>query len=445
MNNALLFWGTALWIAAIVLLFFARAKALVWAFAINLALLHLVAGVTYLLHGPVLYPEGLVAEGYQFSAYGIVAFAIGSLVISKRRVPSAQGQQKFKEFRNRITRDKCLLVGVVSTALLYSVTVFIPSLTAIVSSGEQLLLTGLCLVWWEGLRRKRFLQRAGVLCVAMLFPLLTLLVAGFLSFGIASAVVIIVFAATASRAHLRVAVATVVLGYLGATVFVSYMRDRSTIRGVIWRGAAIGERVSTVSNTAGTFEWFDPRNLKHLERIDSRLDQNYLVGRAVDRLSMSDDYARGGTLWQAVVALVPRILWPDKPVTAGGSELVTRYTGLYFPNGTSVGMGPVMELYINFGSLGVVTGFFALGLLVASLERRAWQGLLDDDWGRFALSFTVGISFLQVGGSFAEMVGTAGASFVLLRVLDHWKWPRERVPQRVLPPAVFPMARISIK
>jgi hypothetical protein len=113
--------------------------------------------------------------------------------------------------------------------------------------------------------------------------------------------------------------------------------------------------------------------------------------------------------------------------------MVTRYTGLYFPNGTSVGMGPVMELYINFGSPGVVIGFFALGLLVASLEQRAWQGLLEDDWERFALSFTVGISFLQVGGSFAEMVGTAGASLVLLRVVNQWKSPRVTVPGRVLP------------
>jgi len=90
MNDALLIWGTALWIAAIVLLFFARAKALVWTFAINLALIHLVAGVIYLLHGPVLYPAGPVAEGYQFSAYGILAFAVATLLISKRGVPSAR-------------------------------------------------------------------------------------------------------------------------------------------------------------------------------------------------------------------------------------------------------------------------------------------------------------------------------------------------------------------
>jgi hypothetical protein len=432
MNDALI-WSTALWVAAIVLLFFARAKALVWVFAINLALIHLVAGVMYLSHGPVLYPARLVAEGYQLSAYGITAFAVAALVISKRSVHSARTQQRLKEFRNKRTRDKCLLIGAVSIALLYSATVFIPSLTAIVASGEQLFLTGLCLAWWEGRRRKRFLQCAGVLCIALFFPLLTLLAAGFLAFGTAAAVVIMVFAATVSRSRLRVAIATVVLGYLGATVFVSYLRDRTAIRGVVWGGGTVGERVSAVSNTVATFEWFDPTNPAHLKRIDSRLDQNYLVGLAVNSLSMSDAYARGGTLWQAIVALVPRILWRDKPVTAGGSEMVTRYTGLYFPNGTSVGMGPVMELYINFGSLGVVIGFFALGLLVASLDQRAWQGLLEDDWERFALSFTVGISFLQVGGSFAEMVGTAGASLVLLRVVNQWKSPRVTVPGRVLP------------
>jgi hypothetical protein len=68
----------------------------------NVALIHLVAGVIYLLHGPVPYPAGPVAEGYQFSAYGIMAFAVATLVISKRGAPSARTQQRFKKFRNKI-------------------------------------------------------------------------------------------------------------------------------------------------------------------------------------------------------------------------------------------------------------------------------------------------------------------------------------------------------
>jgi hypothetical protein len=124
------------------------------------------------------------------------------------------------------------------------------------------------------------------------------------------------------------------------------------------------------------------------------LDQNYLVGGAVGGLSMSDDSARGSTLWQTVVALVP----------------------------------------LNFGHLGVVTGFFALGLLVAFVETTGMAELLDDNWERFALSFTVGISFLQVGGSFVEMVGTAcAASSFFPRVLNQWKSPRVTVPGQALP------------
>ena len=41
MNDALLIWGTTLWIAAIFLLFFAHAKALVWILAIKIALIHM--------------------------------------------------------------------------------------------------------------------------------------------------------------------------------------------------------------------------------------------------------------------------------------------------------------------------------------------------------------------------------------------------------------------
>jgi hypothetical protein len=58
---------------------------------------------------------------------------------------------------------------------------------------------------------------------------------------------------------------------------------------------------------------------------------------------------------------------------------------------------------------------------------------LGDNWERFALSFTVGFSFLQVGGLFAEMVRTAGANLVFLRVLNQWKSPRVTVPRQALP------------
>src|ERR1700734_2977948 len=97
-------------------------------------------------------------------------------------------------------------------------------------------------------------------------------------------------------------------------------------------------------------------------RVDARLNQNWLVGAAVNRLSETDAFAHGDTLWDAPLALIPRALWPDGPTNAGSGDLVNRYTDIKFGAGTSVGIGQVLEFYANFGTTGVMIGFALMGL-----------------------------------------------------------------------------------
>ena len=69
--------------------------------------------------------------------------------------------------------------------------------------------------------------------------------------------------------------------------------------------------------------------------------------------------------------MVPRILWPEKPVSAGSPAIVSEMTGLHLSPTTSFGVGNVMELQINFGIPGVVLGFFGLGWLLGMLDFKA--------------------------------------------------------------------------
>ena len=113
---------------------------------------------------------------------------------------------------------------------------------------------------------------------------------------------------------------------------------------------------------------------------------------------------------QALLAFVPRAIWPEKPVFAGSGDLVSKYTGMQFSEGTSVGIGQVMEFYINFGTAGVIVGFLIMGIIVTFIDITAGQRLWHDDWQIFALWYLTGISFLQVGGSLVEVTSSAGAS-----------------------------------
>jgi hypothetical protein len=150
-----------------------------------------------------------------------------------------------------------------------------------------------------------------------------------------------------------------------------------------------------------------------------RLNQNILVGHAVNYLEAGGtEYGEGDALVNAMIALIPRTLWPGKPQYAGSGHLVTRYTGIQFARGTSVGIGQVMELYVNFGDLGVLIGFTVVGLLLGFFDFQAGMALRTGQWKQFALWFAVGLSFLQVGGNFAEAVSAAAGSAVLCLLVN---------------------------
>jgi len=102
-------------------------------------------------------------------------------------------------------------------------------------------------------------------------------------------------------------------------------------------------------------------------------------------------------------------LWRDKPMIAGSGDLVSRYTGMQFGPDTSVGIGEVMELYVNFGSPGVWTGMVVLGALLVLIDERAAFHLAHGDVKRCCLWFVPGLSLLQVGGSLVDVSLTAGA------------------------------------
>ena len=91
----------------------------------------------------------------------------------------------------------------------------------------------------------------------------------------------------------------------------------------------------------------------HLFALDQRLNQNYLVGMGVMRHREGEaELLYGATVpfW----ALIPRAIWPDKPAVGGGGDLVSQFTGIKFAEGTSVGVGQVLEFYMNFGMPGVL-------------------------------------------------------------------------------------------
>jgi hypothetical protein len=260
------------------------------------------------------------------------------------------------------------------------------------------------------------------LILTLMMPLVTIITQGFMGFGAEAALVVFAFVGSFFERKKTLIVA-VFACYIGLSLYVTYMRDRNDIRAVVWGGQSFEDRFDQIRETFGTFEWFDPHNSAHLERIDERMNQDLLIGTAVARLSERHDFANGETLWGALLALVPRAFWPEKPVFAGSGDLVSRYTGRRFSNGTSVGVGQVLELYINFGTGGVVLGFLLLGALFTTVDVLTRRLLQAGNQQGFVLWFVAGMTMMRPGGSLVEFsAGTAGG-LITVSIINRYLLP----------------------
>jgi hypothetical protein len=246
-----------------------------------------------------------------------------------------------------------------------------------------------------------------------------MLASGFLGYGVYAASILLVFVCSYYRPRWHLLVGLTVLVYLGLSIFVTYMRDRGDFRDTVWGGRGYGDRIEKIYTMFSQFEWFDPHNDRHLETVDGRLNQNYLVGMAVENLQKGAvPYANGSTIANAMLALIPRIIWPDKPARAGSPMIVSEYTGLTFAEGTSVGVGQVMEFYINFGRWGIIAGFFCFGLIIRWFDWKAASCLAREDEMGFMTWFLPALAFMQTGGSLIEVVGSFAASTILVLAVN---------------------------
>jgi hypothetical protein len=173
------------------------------------------------------------------------------------------------------------------------------------------------------------------------------------------------------------------------------------------------------------FEWFDASNQKHRSAIDDRLNQNWFVGAAVDRLETGQDQnVRGASVISVVVALIPRAIWPDKPTVGGGGSVVHDFTGFEVAPGTSYGAGQVLEFYANFSTLGVTGGFLLYGWLIGMIDLKVIWALRTGNQPGFVFWFLIGLVLLQPGGNLLEIVVSAASSAITAYGMVRFVIPR---------------------
>jgi hypothetical protein len=299
----------------------------------------------------------------------------------------------------------------------------VPSVTAVVEKGGAIWMLGALMGLQFALRRKKPKSVWLWLSALAVFPVANLLVSGFLGNGTTTVLIVLSALAVSARHYWRVVASISVVAFFGLTAFVNYYQSRDAIRDAVWGGAPMMYRIEVLANAASRFHVLDLSNEIDLVALDERLNQNYFVGLAARRLEGGEvEFLNGRSLWEGLLALVPRLFWPEKPVTAGSPAIVSEMTGLELSSNASWGVGNVMEFYINFGWIGLAIGFMVLGWLLGKLDRHAATSLSCGDFGSAIVWFLPAVALIQPNGSLVEM--SSGAAAALLAAYG-WKWAWE--------------------
>jgi hypothetical protein len=406
------------------------------AYLFTLLFNHIPGAYAYVATRGVAYGSAAIGTGMALTGIGAVCFVVGVVL--------GRGQLKFDRNRsravamatsedpNRVGEHEywvfCLTGG---WALVFGVSLILrlPSVGAVVQQGGAIWMLGVILGFADAYRRKDIRTAILWLSALAVYPVVMLLVGGFLSYGFAAVIIVGCVLAVVAKRYWMAMAGMLASSIVGLSIFVNYFGIRRELRDVVWTGGSMNARLDVVFGMIRHFQMFTPRNPDHMQALDLRLNQNYFIGVAAERLkSEYEPFLNGKSILDGFMALVPRLVWPDKPVFGGSGDLVRNMTGLELNENTSWGVGNVMEFYINFGVPGVVIGFLILGFALGWLDRRAALALRYGERGKVFVFFLPAVALIQPIGSLVELFSAAGAAFFAALAWRYiWQqWSRRR-------------------
>jgi hypothetical protein len=177
--------------------------------------------------------------------------------------------------------------------------------------------------------------------------------------------------------------------------------------------------------TAYVASYFDPNSRRNGDpMVNGMLSRISYMNIDAYILNQYDNGAPGDSMRYALIAFIPRFLWPDKPITTSIatelSEVVTGQIG----NGNSLGTGWFVEAYWNYGWLGVPLTMIPIGVLLAALSRIAVNALRNEHLFSLPAVF-LGLKIgARVDGAIAtDVIGASVmliAYFSMLYVIRLW-------------------------
>jgi hypothetical protein len=126
------------------------------------------------------------------------------------------------------------------------------------------------------------------------------------------------------------------------------------------------EHFMSLTETVTRFAWFDPSDV--LQISAHRLALTPTFAKVIDDTPRIVPYWMGTTYYPILFKLIPRFIFPDKPEEVTGQEFGHRYALIDVTNlTTSINLPQIVELYANFGTIGVLLGMFLFGVIIRTV------------------------------------------------------------------------------
>lgn len=189
---------------------------------------------------------------------------------------------------------------------------------------------------------------------------------------------------------------------------------KGEVREQYWYGAESYGDSSRVEKalywmTAATVYWTDvlqgiSRGDEAATQLISRANLIDLLAHIYEQTPDNIPYLYGQSYSYFAYALIPRVVWPEKPEATANRLLAVNY-GITTPEGaeqSTFGISLIGEGYANFGVPGVVSVMTVLGLILLAMMRLFGSSVCGP--GGTAIFLTAFIYFLNGLGSSAEIL-----------------------------------------
>jgi hypothetical protein len=189
---------------------------------------------------------------------------------------------------------------------------------------------------------------------------------------------------------------------------VSYARDEFNARtGGNREHASIGIRFEILAS------YFDPFRRRYSnEAAGEGLMRICYVNAATFAISQYDRGLAGNSFRNLAIALVPRVLWPDKPLLQEGGEFATAAAGFDVQNSVSPGL--YAEAYWNFGWFGVPVVMPVISVFLTMMSRYSLWILREERWIFFPIAL-IGMKLgLSMDMMFVSLFAGTGAIIIVL-------------------------------